>query len=359
VNDWGYLDTLGAWDEAAVMPEHLIRAHRAAEECIRAAAFALPTAPRAVVAFAQGTAATAADAVAAVTARYLAVPFTVVRGSEVPAYVDEHTLAFVVSTSGETEEVLAAAGAAGSRGAVLVGLGPAGVDSSLDRVVRENGRAGSLWCPLASARTPRAGLGAATVSMLAVLDRCGLIPGAASSITAAAGALAPRRDVWMTRGGEPELLARRLGRTIPLVYGADGVAAVAARWWKAGVNLNAKAPSFAASVPSLTYDELAGWGQSGDVTRQTMSLVFLRHAGEPALAGPLFGAVRAATDEIMANLFDVHAEGEDDLGRFFDLALLGELVSLHLAGREGVDPGPAPAVAASHPTGAARLADAG
>ena len=59
--------------------------------------------------------------------------------------------------------------------------------------------------------------------------------------------------------------------------------------------------------------------------------------------GPLFDAVRAATDEIMANLFEVHAEGEDDLGRFFDLALFGELVSLHLAGREGVDPGPAPA----------------
>ncbi len=151
------------------------------------------------------------------------------------------------------------------------------------------------------------------------------------------------------------MLARRLGRTIPLVYGADGVAAVAAQWWKAGVNLNAKAPSFAASVPSLTYDELAGWGQSGDVTRQTMSLVFLRHEGEPALAGPLFGAVRAATDEIMANLFDVHAEGDDDLCRFFDLALFGELVSLHLAGREGVDPGPAPAVAESHRIGGRAL----
>ncbi len=353
MNDWGYLDTLGAWNEAAVMPEQLSRAHQAASECVRAAAFAPPMSPRAVVAFAQGTAATAADAVAALTARHLAVPFAVVRGSDVPAYVDEHTLAFAVSTSGETEEVLAAAAAAGSRGAVLVGLGPGGVDSNLDRVVRDNGRAGFLWCPLASARTPRAGLGAAAVSMLAVLARCGLIPAATSSVAAAATALARRRDVWMTPGAEPEVLARRLGRTIPLVYGADGIGAVAAQWWKAGVNLNAKAPSFAASVPSLTYDELAGWGQSGDVTRQTMSLVFLRHAGEPALAGPLFGVVREATDEIMANLFDVHAEGEDDLCRFFDLALLGELVSLHLAGREGVDPGPAPAVVESHGSRAA------
>jgi glucose/mannose-6-phosphate isomerase len=40
----------------------------------------------------------------------------------------------------------------------------------------------------------------------------------------------------------------------------------------------------------------------------------------------------------------VWAEGDDDLGRFFDLALFGDLVSLHMAGREGIDPGPVPAL---------------
>jgi glucose/mannose-6-phosphate isomerase len=158
----------------------------------------------------------------------------------------------------------------------------------------------------------------------------------------------------MAPGAAPEELARRLGRTIPLVYGAEGPAAVAARWWKAGVNRNAKAPAFAASVPSVLYDELAGWGQGGDVTRQTMSLVLLRHAGEPASVDARFESVRDATDEIMANVFEVDAVGADDLGRFFDLALFGELVSLHLAGREGVDPGPAPAVEESPPVGADR-----
>ncbi len=46
----------------------------------------------------------------------------------------------------------------------------------------------------------------------------------------------------------------------------------------------------------------------------------------------------------MADVFEVTAEGEDELSRFFDLTLQGSLVSLHLAAREGVDPGPAPAV---------------
>jgi glucose/mannose-6-phosphate isomerase len=46
----------------------------------------------------------------------------------------------------------------------------------------------------------------------------------------------------------------------------------------------------------------------------------------------------------MADLIAVWAEGADDLGRLFDLALFGDFVSLHLAGREGTDPGPVPAV---------------
>jgi hypothetical protein len=44
----------------------------------------------------------------------------------------------------------------------------------------------------------------------------------------------------------------------------------------------------------------------------------------------------------------VSAESSHDLGALFELALLGELVSLELAAREGVDPGPAPAVEEAH-----------
>ena len=180
--------------------------------------------------------------------------------------------------------------------------------------------------------------------LLVALARAGLSRDRTAEVRAAAAALARRRDALLAPGGAPADLARRLGRTIPLVYGSAGVTAVAAQWWKTQVNLNAKAPAFAATLPELTHDELAGWGQGGDVTRQTMSLVLLRHAGEGPRTGGLFAAVRAATDEVMADVFDVEGEGDDELSRFFDLTLQGTLVSLHLAAHEGVDPGPVPAV---------------
>jgi hypothetical protein len=169
-------------------------------------------------------------------------------------------------------------------------------------------------------------------------------PDGTAAVRAAAENLSRRRDALLAPGAPPEALARRLGRTIPLVYGSAGATAVAAQWWKTQVNLNAKAPAFAATLPDLTHDELAGWGQGGDVTRQTMSLVLLRHAGEGPRTGGLFAAVRAATDEVMADVFEVQGEGDDEVSRFFDLTFVGTLVSLYLAAGEGVDPGPVPAV---------------
>jgi len=337
VNDRPYLDSLGMWEAAAAQPEQLLSSLAGAREAL---AGALPDtgAVRSVAAFGQGTGGSACAAAAALAAPHLGVPLWVGHGAEVPAFVDGHTLVLAVSCV-EGADATTAAHEAVARGAPVVAVGS---DSGLERLAAD---AGLPWCPIAPAGPlGRAALASATVPLLVALAETGLMPDPAASIAAAAAALGQRRDALVAPGGPPADLARRIGRTIPLVYGAAGVAAVAARWWKAQVNLNAKAPAFAAALPELTYDELAGWGQGGDVTRQAMSLVLLRHGGEGAAAAALFESVRAATDEVMADVFEVEGEGDDDLGRFFDLALFGQLVSLHLAGREGVDPGPVPAV---------------
>ncbi len=351
--DTEYLDTLGLWEAAVAMPEQLSEAletSRRAWEVLRPSDGA---AVRTIAAFGLGTGAIACAAAAALVERDLAIPYWLGRGADVPGFVDQHTLVFAVSSSGRTEETLAAAEQAADRGARVVAVG-GDADGPLARLAVD---AALPWCPVSldsrvgqDAPRARAALAGAVVPLLAALSRVGLVNDRSPSLTAAAAALARRCQVFSAPGGTAPELARRIGRTIPLVYGAPGVTAVAARWWKARVNLNAKAPAFAAALPALTYDELAGWGQGGDVTRQTMSLVLLRHRAESAGVAALFAAVRAATEEVMADVLEVWGEGDDDLSRFFDLALLGELVSLHRAGREGVDPGPAPVVEEAHAT---------
>jgi hypothetical protein len=330
------------WEAAAAFPEQL---PRALEEARRAFAGVLPDAAsvRAVAAFGLGTAGTACDVVAAVAAPSLGVPFWLGRGAEPPAFVDGGTLVIAVALGGASPETVSAARAARARGARVVAVG--GKDA-LSPLLAD----GDVpWCRVgAEGPAARAAIGAATVPVLVALSEAGLISDPAPSVTAAADALARRVEAFRAPRGPAAELARRIGRTIPLVYGSNGVAAAAASWWKERLNVGAKTPAFAAELPALAYGELAGWGQGGDITRQVMTLVVLRHRGEDPGVASLYAPVRAAVEEVMADVIEVWAEGDDDFGRFFDLAVLGELVALHLAAREGVDPGPAPALDGVH-----------
>ena len=326
------------WEAAAALPEQL---PRVLEEARRAFAGRLPDAAsvRAVAAFGLGTAATACEVAAAVAAPSLEVPFWFGRGGELPAFVGDRTLVVAVALGDASPETVSAARAARARGARVVAVGGADALSPL------LGDVDLPWCRVSpEGPAARAAIGAATVPVLVALSEAGLLPDPAASVTAAADALAPRVEAFRAPRGPAAELARRIGRTIPLVYGSHGVSGAASRWWKQRLNVGAKTPAFAAELPALAYGELAGWGQGGDITRQAMTLVLLRHQGEDPGVASLYAPVCAAVEEVMADVIEVWAEGDDDLGWFFDLALLGEFVALHLAAREGVDPGPAPVV---------------
>jgi glucose/mannose-6-phosphate isomerase len=330
------------WEAACAWPEQLTDALEAARRALAAAAGPADTPVRAVVAFGVGTGGAACDAAAALTAGQLAVPFIVRHDSVVPALVGPDCLVVAASFGAAPETVLAARESQ-ARGAPVVAIGN---DAGLARLAAG---AGLPWCDVgAEGPAGRAAFGPATVSVLGALAAAGLVSDCSAEVRTAGEFVARRRGAFVAERGTAAELARRIGRTIPLVYGSSGVAAVAARQWKSCVNLNAKSPAFAAELPGLAYDELAGWGQGGDITRQTMTLVFLRHGGEPSAVPALFEAVRAATEEVMADVLEVWADSDHELGRLFELVLLGELVSLELAAREGVDPGPVPAVEEAH-----------
>src|SRR5206468_5851852 len=154
---------------------------------------------------------------------------------------------------------------------------------------------------------PRAGLGAMAIPTLTVLEQTGLFPGATGWINLAVEQLKRRRDELVKEENGARALARRLGRTIPLVYGGQGLGRAAAIRWKNEVNENAKSPAFMNTVPELTHNEIQGWGQNGDVTRQVFSLVLLRHDQEHPQVMRRFELVKQWTDEVVASIQEVNA----------------------------------------------------
>ncbi|MGH9055787.1 MAG: SIS domain-containing protein, partial [Acidimicrobiales bacterium] len=103
-----------------------------------------------------------------------------------------------------------------------------------------------------------------------------------------------------------------------------------------------KSPAWWAAQPELCHNEICGWGQHGDVTRQTITAVALRHDWEHPQVGLRFELVSEILREVVAGVVEVRAEGDGDLAQLLDLVIFGDYVSLWMAAEAGVDPGPVP-----------------
>ena len=330
------VDSLGMFALTAGLPE---QAEAAANRARQVAVHIEAGAVEQVVVLGMGGSGITGDVVAAVSAPLLPVPVIVSKSYECPAFVGPQSLVFAVSASGNTEETVQAATDAAEAGARLVVVTGGG---QLGRL------AGSWGAPLIPVPTdipqPRAALAAMAMPPLVVLDHLGLYRGGKSWISAAVEQLKIRRDEIEGAGDSsaPAAVARRIGRTMALVHGGGSVGATAAQRWKTQINENAKAPAWWSAQPELCHNEICGWGQNGDVTRQLVTAVALRHEGEHPQVGRRFDLVGEILREVVAEVVEVHAAGDGDLAQLFDLILFGDYVSLWLAAEYGVDPGPVP-----------------
>ena len=329
------VDSEGMLDAALALPEQVAAAVEAARGLDD-----LPDREEVeqVVVLGMGGSGIAGDVLMAAAGPYLPLPVLVFRSYHVPAFVDEGTLVFAVSFSGDTEETIESVTAAALQGARVVAVTRGGELRHL---------AESWGVPVVGVPDdipqPRAGLGALAIPPLVVLEDIGLFPGATYWIDAAVEQLTSRRDRLARPGNVAQELAARIGRTIPLIHGGGGLGAVAAQRWKTDVNENAKSPAFWNTQSELCHNEVSGWGQHGDITRQLFTLVNLRHDFEHPQVMHRFKITAELLDEVVSSVEEVRAEGEGELAQLLDLILIGNVTSLHMAFQEGIDPGPIPA----------------
>jgi glucose/mannose-6-phosphate isomerase len=334
------LDTEGMFAATAGLPEQI-------EEAVEAAGGVdgLPAGRvvEQVVALGMGGSGIAGDILLATAGPLLPIPVVVVKSYECPTFVSETSLVFAISCSGNTEETLQAATDAALQGAKVVAVTSGGELTELAR-----GWGAPVVPVPGSLPQPRAAVGAMAIPPLVVLERVGLLRGATHWIGMAVEQLRRRRDVLVAADDRSEAasIARRIGRTWPLIHGGGLLGATAAQRWKTQVNENAKSPAFWNAQPELCHNEVCGWGQSGDVTRQLITMIQLRHDAEHPQVSRRFDLVRQLVSEVVADIIEVRADGDGDLAQLFDLVLMGDFVSLWLAAQEGIDPGPVPVLTA-------------
>lgn len=327
------LDTLGMFSAAAGMPEQIEEAARVAAEVTD---LPEPDGIASVLVLGMGGSGMAGDLLAATAGPFLPVPVVVSKGYTPPSFVDESTLVFAISFSGNTEETLSATEMAVGAGARIVAIAAGG----------ELAHLASHWhapvIPIdASIPMPRAGLGAVAIPPMVVLERLGLFTGATEYVGRAVDQLRSRRDQLVLDGNPAQEMARRIGRSVPVIYGGGEIGAVAALRWKCQFNENAELAAFTNQVPEMCHNEICGWGRDGDSTGQVFTLVELRHDHEHPQVMRRFDIISELLDDRMA-VETVTAAGDGELAQLLDLVLFGDFVSLHAAVDAGLDPGPVP-----------------
>jgi glucose/mannose-6-phosphate isomerase len=259
-------------------------------------------------------------------------PLTIVGGYSLPAWTGPETLVLCSSYSGATEETLSCYAHAGRLGAQRI---VATTGGPLAERAREDG---VPVIPIPGGFQPRAAVGYALVSALAVAALCGAAPALDDEIEAAAGLAERLGAEWGPDGpdyGLGKVLARRLVDTVPVIAGTELTAEIAYRW-KTQINENAELPAFASALPELNHNEIVGWAAARHLAR--FAAIFLEDPDEHERNARRIELTARAAEAGAVVVDRVRAVGESRTERVVSLVLLGDLVSLYLAVLRGIDP---------------------
>jgi glucose/mannose-6-phosphate isomerase len=178
---------------------------------------------------------------------------------------------------------------------------------------------------------PRAALGYLFGAMAGAFAACGL---SADGIAeeCAAGVEACDRDAAAELG-------RMLAGSVPLIYGAGPLGAVAYR--KTQFNENAKMHAFSHAFPELGHNEIVGWeGAEG----RGFAVVALRDADERLEIRRRIDVTLDMARPHASVVAAVEGHGPSRTARAFSLVATGDWVTYHAALARGVDPTPVDAI---------------
>jgi len=274
-----------------------------------------------------GGSAIGADLAAAALGDRLTRPLLTIRGYGLPSWATPEWTVLCSSYSGATEETLACFDAAEALGArrLVVSTGGPLVDAARAAELPVIGLPGIFQ--------PRAAVAYTFVVVAEVAALCGVGPRVRAEIEAAADFLAERTGDLRRRAVE---IATALDERLPVVYGADATAA-AARRWKTQLNENAKRFAVHSELPEADHNEICGW--TPDAAAR-LGAVFLEDADQHPRERHRIELTAELVEAAGAPAVRVESEGDSRAARVLWTTMLGDLVSVELAERAGVDPEP-------------------
>jgi glucose/mannose-6-phosphate isomerase len=253
-----------------------------------------------------------------------------VRGYHLPAYVDEETLVFLTSYSGNTEETLSCMLDALRKGCRIVSI------SSNGALARANKTLGLPVIGLPKMAAARVSFPYLFAPIPYILSRLDILPienveRELSETTKTLDKLAKEYaiDVPFEKNLAKKAALQIFG-TVPVIYSYGPYRSVGLRF-KTQVNENCKLPARCDFFPELNHNEIMGWEASKRILRH-YTLILLRSSDEPQEVRTRIEALKKKFFQKNAkSVLEIHAQGDSLLPRMLHLLFTADMISLYLS----------------------------
>lgn len=285
-----------------------------------------------------GGSAIGADLVRAYLYDELSIPIVVNRDYDIPGFVNEKTLCFICSYSGNTEETLEAYLLAKKKKAKIIAITTNGKLAELAE------KDGIPFVTIPKGFPPRVALGYSFFPPLLALVNLGIIDKKDSEINETVQILNKLKDEMLSvEVKAPENLgkeiARKLVGSIPVVYSAGKHFDAVAVRWRGQFAENSKTLCSVNVFPEMNHNEIMGWENPKDVLKKTM-VIMLTDKGEHPRVSKRIKITEDIIKKLGVGVIEVKSQGTGLLARMFSLIYIGDYVSLYLAILNKRDPTP-------------------
>lgn len=265
----------------------------------------------------------------------LNIPFEVIRGYDLPAYVGEHTLVIASSYSGNTEETVSALTEARERGAQI------GIISSGGALAEIAASHDIAFSSLPSGLQPRMAVLYNLRALTALLEHFSITSGRLAEIESLSEWLGEQSRQWAADVVTDHNYAKQLaeisvGKTA-VFYGGAQTAPLAYKW-KISWNENAKNVAFWNEYPEFNHNEFMGWGSHP--IEKPFAVFDLVSDKEHSQILKRFEVSDRLLSGLRPKATVITTQGSTVLAQLLWGSILADFTSIYVAILNGVDPTP-------------------
>lgn len=246
----------------------------------------------------------------------------------VPEYIDIHTLAILVSYSGNTEETLNNYRLLSKRKTEMA------IISSNGKLLKKKGE---LKIKIPGGLPPRGAIGYLFAPLPFILYKFHLINNMPEQkLITLARFLRKTRD---TIEKKAKILSKKLLNRLPIIYSNSQTFVPVARRWQCQLNENSKVLVHINIIPEMNHNEIVGLGRPKALNSK-ISLIFINDPKAHPRNRTRAKIIKGIIKDKFSDVIDIDPEGKNDLHRLFWTIMLGDFISYYVAIQTNIDPMP-------------------